>query len=81
MCIQPHSVLGLVSLLLQVPQWDSGPHEGRGDGPAPAVPEGGDSVPARWVPGHIKDLISERVIFGPGKSLWAPWRRFALTLC
>lgn len=46
-CLQPHSGLGLVSLPLQVPQWHSGPHEGRGDGSAPAVPEGGDSVPAR----------------------------------
>lgn len=46
-CVQPRSELGFGVLALQVPQWHSGPHEGRGDGSAPPVPEGGDSVPAR----------------------------------
>lgn len=63
-----HSVLGLMYLLLQVPEWYSGSHESSGDGSAPSVSEGGDSVSAWWVSKHIKDSISERTMFPPRRS-------------
>lgn len=70
-----HSVLGLTDLLLQVPEWYSGSHESSGDGSAPSVSEGGDSVSAWWVSKHIKDLIAERIPFGPRRSVWTPFEK------